>query len=117
MYGYAVHFPAVKIRKIRHRGLRRFIENDDSRELRGDLVKRIRNVLAFSSLRRTSKAWVHRLAGACTSSRATAPGRGAFRFPATGASPSRSSAARSQIWTWRITTDGQHDREGGNEAA
>jgi proteic killer suppression protein len=26
----------MKIRKIRHRGLRRFIENDDSRELRGD---------------------------------------------------------------------------------
>jgi addiction module HigA family antidote len=37
----------MKIRKIRHRGLRRLIENDDSRELRGDLVKRIRNVLAF----------------------------------------------------------------------
>jgi len=37
----------MKIREIRHRGLRRFIENDDPRELRGDLVKRIRNVLAF----------------------------------------------------------------------
>jgi proteic killer suppression protein len=37
----------MKNRKIRHRGLRRFIETDGSRELRGDLVKRIRNVLAF----------------------------------------------------------------------
>jgi proteic killer suppression protein len=37
----------MKIRKVRHRGLRRFVENDDSRELRGDLAKRIRNVLAF----------------------------------------------------------------------
>src|SRR5438128_8300371 len=47
MYGHTVHLRQMKIRKIRHRGLRRFIETDDSRELRGDLVKRIRNVLAF----------------------------------------------------------------------
>ena len=34
------------IRSVRHRGLLRLIENDDSRELRNDLVKRIRNILA-----------------------------------------------------------------------
>lgn len=34
------------IRSVRHRGLLRLIENDDSRELRTDLVRRIRNILA-----------------------------------------------------------------------
>ena len=33
------------IRSIRHRGLRRFIEDDDPREIRGDLVNRTRNIL------------------------------------------------------------------------
>lgn len=33
------------IRSVRHRGLLRFIEDDDSRELRGDLVPRVRRVL------------------------------------------------------------------------
>ena len=36
----------MKIRSIQHRGLLRLIEDDDSRELRPDLVKRLRNVLA-----------------------------------------------------------------------
>ena len=34
------------IRSIKHRGLRRLIEDDDARELRADLVGRIRNILA-----------------------------------------------------------------------
>jgi len=34
------------IRSVRHRGLRRFIEDDDSRGIRRDLVSRIRNILA-----------------------------------------------------------------------
>ena len=34
------------IRSVRHRGLLRLIEDDDSRELRNDLVRRLRNVLA-----------------------------------------------------------------------
>ena len=34
------------IRSVQHRGLLRLIENDDNRELRPDLVRRIRNVLA-----------------------------------------------------------------------
>lgn len=36
----------MNIRSIKHRGLRRFIENDDPRELRPDLVNRTRNILA-----------------------------------------------------------------------
>ncbi len=34
------------IRSIRHRGLLRLIEDDDGRELRSDLVRRLRNILA-----------------------------------------------------------------------
>lgn len=36
----------MNIRSIKHRDLRRFIENDDPRELRPDLVNRTRNILA-----------------------------------------------------------------------
>jgi toxin HigB-1 len=35
----------MKIRSVRHRGLKRFIEDNDPRELRGDLAARIRNIL------------------------------------------------------------------------
>jgi addiction module HigA family antidote len=34
------------IRSVRHRGLLRLIEDDDGRELRSDLVRRLRNILA-----------------------------------------------------------------------
>jgi toxin HigB-1 len=34
------------IRSVRHRGLLHFIEDDDSREIRNDLVRRLRNILA-----------------------------------------------------------------------
>lgn len=34
------------IRSISHRGLRRFVESDDPRELRSDMVNRIRNILS-----------------------------------------------------------------------
>jgi proteic killer suppression protein len=36
----------MNIRTIRHRGLRRFIEDDDPREIRPDLVNRTRNILS-----------------------------------------------------------------------
>jgi proteic killer suppression protein len=35
----------MRIRSIRHRGLKRFIADDDDREIRRDLVNRTRNVL------------------------------------------------------------------------
>lgn len=44
MYGYGVHFFMI-IRSVRHRGLLRLIEDDVSRELRSDLVPRLRNIL------------------------------------------------------------------------
>jgi hypothetical protein len=45
MYGVSVHSDMI-IRSVRHRGLLRLIEDDDSRELRSDLVRRLRNILA-----------------------------------------------------------------------
>ena len=36
----------MRIRSVRHRGLKRLIEDDDGREIRGDLVRRVRNILA-----------------------------------------------------------------------
>ncbi len=35
----------MNILSVKHRGLRRFIEDDDPRELRPDLVKRTRNII------------------------------------------------------------------------
>ena len=35
------------IHSVQHRGLSRLIEEDDTRELRTDLVKRLRNILAM----------------------------------------------------------------------
>jgi proteic killer suppression protein len=36
----------VKIRSVRHKGLKRFIEQNDARGVRSDLENRIRNILA-----------------------------------------------------------------------
>ena len=38
--------PAMRIRSIRHKGLKRLIEDDDEREIRRDMVRRVRNILA-----------------------------------------------------------------------
>ena len=45
MYGLTVQFGMV-IRSVRHRGLLRFIETDDARGIRTDLVRRVQNILA-----------------------------------------------------------------------
>jgi proteic killer suppression protein len=45
MYGLTVHLEGMRIRSIRHRGLKRFIEDDDDREIRRDLVNRVRRIL------------------------------------------------------------------------
>lgn len=36
----------MRIRSVKHRGLLRFLEDDDPRELRPDLIRRLRNILA-----------------------------------------------------------------------
>jgi proteic killer suppression protein len=42
----------MNIRSVRHRGLRRFIEDNDSQGLRPDLVERIRKIVAVLILAR-----------------------------------------------------------------
>lgn len=42
MYGFTVRSDGMRIRSVRHRGLKRFIEDDDDREIRRDLVNRVR---------------------------------------------------------------------------
>lgn len=37
----------MKIRSVRHKGLKRYIENDDAKGIRPDLVNRVRNILAM----------------------------------------------------------------------
>ena len=62
----------MRIRSIRHRGLRRLIERDDPRLLGGELVDRVRNVFTALMLaehvdgfiRDAPPGWrVHRLSG------------------------------------------------------
>jgi len=43
-HGTTVH-GVTRIRTIRHRGLRRFVEADDAREIRSDLANRVRRIL------------------------------------------------------------------------
>ena len=40
------YISAMKIRSIRHKGLRRLVEDDDTRGIRPDLTVRIRSILA-----------------------------------------------------------------------
>ena len=60
----------MQIRSIRHRGLRRLIENDDVRELHHDFVGRVRRVIAALVLAANAESilgppgWrIHRLTG------------------------------------------------------
>ncbi len=60
----------MRIRSSRHRGLKRLIEDDDSREVRRDLVKRLRRVITALVLAESAETilappgWrLHRLTG------------------------------------------------------
>lgn len=46
MYAHTVRLGTMNIRGVRHKGLKRFLEEDDPREIRPDLVARLRNILA-----------------------------------------------------------------------
>lgn len=37
----------MKIRSVRHKGLKRYIEDDDAKGIRPDLINRVRNILAM----------------------------------------------------------------------
>jgi hypothetical protein len=96
----------MRIASVRHRGLRRLLENDDARGLRADMARRVRNILAALIAARDMDGvngppgWrIHKL---------TRIGQepGAFRRRATGVSRSGSTAMRSSISIWRTITDG-----------
>ena len=60
----------MHIRSVRHRGLRRFIEDNDARGIRRDLVERVRNILAvlivaqnMSEVRGPPGWHIHQLSG------------------------------------------------------
>jgi hypothetical protein len=87
--------PSMIIRSVQHRGLLRLIEDDKSSELRSDLVKRLRNILAALIVAPNMSAvsgppgWkIHQL-------KAIAPERGAFQRAAIGALRSTSKKEKS----------------------
>lgn len=60
----------MKIRSVRHKGLKRFIEDDDAKGIRPDLLNRVRNILATLIVAddidgvRCPPGWrIHQLAG------------------------------------------------------
>jgi toxin HigB-1 len=80
----------MRVRSVRHKGLKRLIEDDDDRAIRPDLVNRVRRILTallstqgIEGLEGPPGWRIHRLTG----DRAEP---GAFRFPGTGGSPSTS---------------------------
>jgi hypothetical protein len=75
----------MKIRTVKHRGLKRLIEDNDPREVRGDLVKRIGNILAFLVASSGMDTMRSRQAGVSISSSGTAQKPGASRSLAIGA--------------------------------
>jgi len=81
------------IRNITHRGLRRFVEANDPRGIRSDLVNRVRNILAVLISAENMEGvtgppgWrIHQLSGDC---------RGTWSISASG--------------NWRITFDVDHN--------
>ena len=46
MYGITVQGVSTRIGSVRHKGLKRFLEHDDGRGIRPDLVPRVRNILS-----------------------------------------------------------------------
>ena len=71
MYGEAVHGEPMLVRRVRHKGLRRFIEDDDTGGVPADLRSRIRAILtaliAAQDIRGLEgpPGWrIHQLAGA-----------------------------------------------------
>ena len=45
LYGHTVQIILMIILSIRHRGLKRLIENNSPRGIRGDLINRVRNII------------------------------------------------------------------------
>lgn len=98
----------MEIRRVRHRGLLRLLEENDSRELRPDLVKRLRNILAAliaaTDMTEVSgpPGWrIHQLKG-------TGLAHGVFQPAETGGLRSILKRTLFAASIWRIITDGQN---------
>src|SRR5215831_8376307 len=106
----------MRIRTVRHRGLKRFIEDDDDRGIRRDLVNRLRRILtalpSVESVRELEgpPGWhIHQLTG-------DRSGTGAFRCRATGGSPLISTTTKSTILILRIITSERRNYKSWHEA-
>ncbi len=85
-YGITVH-GIMRIRSIRHQGLRRLVEADGAREIRSDLVNRVRRILTALISAADMNGVQGRPAGVSTGLPVTAPVPGVCRHSATGGSP------------------------------
>lgn len=100
MYGHTVRYGKMIIRSVRHRGLKRFIEENQAKGLRPELVDRVRNILTALIVAEDMKmlregappGW---RAGGFTDSQVIAKGHGASPRRETGGSPLRKKMA---IW-------------------
>ena len=83
------------VRSVRHRGLRKLLEDDDARFLPDELVDRIRRILTVIILAEdwTTSSPTLRPAGAFADSRETEGSNGASRYPAIGGSPLKRTTA------------------------
>lgn len=96
----------VDIRNVVHRGLRRFIENDDTSGLDSAAVPKVRRIVSFLQDMGRKNCGQYRI-GRCISWPVTAEAHGALQSPGIGGSgfvfPRRRS--KSSIWIMRITAD------------
>ena len=86
----------IDIRSVRHRGLRRLIEQNNPRFLRQNLVDRVRKILTVLILAEHIDGLIAgspRPAGVSTGSQVTDGMNGAFRFPQIGGSHLRKRTA------------------------
>ena len=109
MYGLTVQ-TEMKIRSIRHRGLKRLVLKGDDREIRPDMVKRIQNVLTILMAAKSPVG--ARLSGLAPSRTFGRPKGDLehFGYRQLAHHVRARRATRSAIWTWRTTTDGHQDR-------
>jgi hypothetical protein len=79
----------MRVRSVRHKGLKRLIEDDDDRGIRPDLASRVRRILAALLSAQDIGGLEGLPVGGSTALPETVPAP-AYRFPATGGSRSTS---------------------------
>ena len=106
----------MQIRSIRHKGLRRFIEENDSQGIRGDLVDKVRKVIAVLLSAVDMHVLKDHLAGVFINFPVTALEHGVSLYQGTGALLSISKMMKFIGWIWRIITDERRTHQGRYEA-